>query len=361
MIFFRRSRLAILLAAAGLTLFAAGLSAETVDPDLAKILGSDAPQARDHALTGRYRDAVVLGQSAKAFDEVALPSAPAVGQTYDSAKRFEATATVQGRVSRTLYVAPSGRSSLEVHANVRDEVAGKGFAPVFECARDACGPSFAVLKYNWNNPATHVLAPGYPNRRVDLIRASFDAVGDVRYSLLKRSENGADAYVAIFTANNTGGTFGDLSAALRDRVESLVEVVEPRAMERRIEMLAANDVGAKLAAEGRVALYAIQFDFDKATLRPESDPQLAEMAKLMQAKLGLRVFVVGHTDNKGGLDYNLDLSRRRAEAVVQALVQRHRIPPTRLMARGLGPLAPLASNAGEDGQARNRRVELVEM
>ena len=63
------------------------------------------------------------------------------------------------------------------------------------------------------------------------------------------------------------------------------------------------------------------------------------MAKLLQAKPGLRAFVVGHTDNKGGLDYNLDLSRRRADAVVQALVQRHRIPANRLMARGLGPLA----------------------
>jgi len=356
-----RFRFVALLAVAGAALSSATLTAQTIDPQLAQILGSDAPQARDHALTGRYRDAFVLGQSVKAFDEVALPSAPAVGESYDNAKRFGETVTAQGRVTRTLYVTPTGRSSLEVHTNLRDEVAGKGFTPVFECARDACGPSFAVLKYRWDNAATHVLAPGYPNRRVDLIRASFDGVGDVRYTLLKRSENGADTYVAIYTAANTGGTFGDLSTALRDRVETLVEVVEPRALERRIETLAANDVAAKLAAEGRVALYAIQFDFDKATLKAESDPQLAEMAKLLLAKPQLRAFVVGHTDNKGGLDYNLDLSRRRAEAVVQALVQRHRVPASRLMARGLGPLAPLASNAAEDGQARNRRVELVEM
>lgn len=352
---------AALIAIAGAVLGPASLSAQTVDPQLAQILGSDAPQARDHALTGRYKDAFILTQSVKAFDEIALPSAPAVGQTWDDKKHFGATVTAQGRVTRTIYVTPTGRSSLEVHANHRDALVDKGFAPAFECARDACGPSFAVLKYNWNNAATHVLAPGYPSRRVDVVKASFDAVGDVRYSLLKRVDNGAETYAAIYTAANTGGTFGNLSDALRDRVETLIEIVEPRAMERRIETLAANEVGAKLAAEGRVALYAIQFDFDKATLKPESDPQLAEMAKLMQAKPQLRAFVVGHTDNKGGLEYNLDLSRRRAEAVVQALVQRHRIPASRLMGRGLGPLAPLASNGAEDGQARNRRVELVEM
>lgn len=354
-------RCAALITVAGAALNPASLLAQTPDAQLAQVLSSDAPQARDHPLTGRYRDAFVLAQSVKAFDEIALPSAPAVGQTYDDRKRFEATVTAQGRVTRTLYVTPTGRSSLEVHANHRDALADKGFAPVFECARDACGPSFAVLKYRWSNAATHVLAPGYPSRRVDVVKASFDAAGDVRYSLLKRVDNGAETYAAVYTAINTGGTFGDVSAALRDRVQTLIEIVEPRAMERRIETLAANEVGAKLAAEGRVALYAIQFDFDKATLRPESDPQLAEMAKLMQSKPQLRAFVVGHTDNKGGLDYNLDLSRRRAEAVVQALVQRHRISANRLMARGLGPLAPLAANGSEDGQARNRRVELVEM
>jgi outer membrane protein OmpA-like peptidoglycan-associated protein len=70
--------------------------------------------------------------------------------------------------------------------------------------------------------------------------------------------------------------------------------------------------------------------------------------------------VVGHTDNIGALDYNIDLSRRRAEAVVVALTSQHGVARDRLRPSGVGPLAPAATNATEGGRALNRRVELVE-
>jgi len=69
--------------------------------------------------------------------------------------------------------------------------------------------------------------------------------------------------------------------------------------------------------------------------------------------------VVGHTDNQGELAYNESLSGRRAAAVVEALVSTHGIAPARLQSRGVGPLAPVASNATAAGQALNRRVEIV--
>ena len=70
--------------------------------------------------------------------------------------------------------------------------------------------------------------------------------------------------------------------------------------------------------------------------------------------------IIGHTDNKGTLDYNLGLSGRRADAVVKALAAKYGIDAKRLTSRGLGPLAPIASNRSEEGQAKNRRVEMVE-
>jgi outer membrane protein OmpA-like peptidoglycan-associated protein len=106
--------------------------------------------------------------------------------------------------------------------------------------------------------------------------------------------------------------------------------------------------------------YGIEFDFDKAAIKPESEPQLAEMAKYLQANPKTQVFVIGHTDNKGTLDYNLGLSGRRADAVVQALAGKHKIDPKRMAPRGLGPLAPVATNRTDEGRAKNRRVELVE-
>jgi len=74
----------------------------------------------------------------------------------------------------------------------------------------------------------------------------------------------------------------------------------------------------------------------------------------------LKIFIVGHSDNKGSLDYNTDLSQRRANAVVNELVNSHGINSSRVTAKGLGFLAPVASNKTEEGRAKNRRVELVE-
>jgi OmpA-OmpF porin, OOP family len=330
------------------------------NPQYLAEMGRDLPGASDPPLTGRYEGSFLLAQTAKAFDEIELPSGAAEGPTYSDKKRFTATVTVSGRVLRSLYVAPPGRSTLEIATNYRDALAAKGFEPVFECARQACGESFKILKYRWDFPASHVVPDNLPPRRGPIVKAMFNGGTDIRYALMKRSDSAGDTLAAVFVGLNQGGTFGDVSASLEGRPGVLVEIVEPRAMERRIVTVSASEIGTKLAAEGRVAFYGIFFDFDKAEIKPQSDPQLAEMAKFLKEKPQARVFVVGHTDAKGSLDYNLSLSQRRAEAVAKALATRYAIDPKRFTARGLGPLAPLGSNRTEEGQARNRRVELVE-
>ena len=118
-------------------------------------------------------------------------------------------------------------------------------------------------------------------------------------------------------------------------------------------------MNAALGRDGRIVLYNILFDFDKADIKPESKPQLEEIARLLQASPNLRLHVVGHTDNVGQLAYNMDLSRRRSQSVVQALVQANGIAAARLTGHGVGPLAPVAPNTDDAGRARNRRTELV--
>lgn len=102
----------------------------------------------------------------------------------------------------------------------------------------------------------------------------------------------------------------------------------------------------------------VHFDLGRAELRPEAGPLLDQIAAVLLAHPELaRVEVQGHTDDQGGLDANLALSRARADAVLAALVQRG-VPPERLQAQGFGPLRPLAAGTSEDARARNRRVEL---
>ncbi len=111
---------------------------------------------------------------------------------------------------------------------------------------------------------------------------------------------------------------------------------------------------------GKVALYGLYFDTDKDAIKPESQPTLAEIAKLLNSQPALRLRVVGHTDNQGKTDYNLDLSRRRAASVQRELSGKYSVSAGRLDTFGCGAHSPIASNEVEDGRAKNRRVELVQ-
>ncbi len=135
-------------------------------------------------------------------------------------------------------------------------------------------------------------------------------------------------------------------------------IVEKAAMRQDVTANAdawRNDI----ASAGRAVVYGILFDTDNATLKPESDGVLREIAALLAKDPALNLLVVGHTDMTGELAHNMKLSEERAAAVVAALVGRHGVAAGRLKGYGVGPLAPVASNDGEDGRAKNRRVELV--
>ena len=159
-------------------------------------------------------------------------------------------------------------------------------------------------------------------------------------------QGGRQIYASVLVSTNNADIFIQ------------VVVVEVGEMEDR--MIDAAQMAASISESGHIALYGIHFDFDEATIREESAASLAEIARLLSDNPALQVVVVGHTDNQGALEYNLDLSQRRADAVVQALVGSYGIDAGRLSSAGVAYLAPVASNASEAGRALNRRVELVE-
>ncbi|MGA2587465.1 MAG: OmpA family protein [Candidatus Aminicenantales bacterium] len=135
-------------------------------------------------------------------------------------------------------------------------------------------------------------------------------------------------------------------------------IIEKKEMEQAIVTDAAA-FSTDLKATGHAAVYGINFDTGKSAIKSESAQAIGEIAKLLQADPGLKIHVVGHTDNVGGVDGNIKLSQDRAEAVLQALVRDHGIAPDRLRSYGCGQFAPVASNDTEEGRAKNRRVELV--
>ena len=149
------------------------------------------------------------------------------------------------------------------------------------------------------------------------------------------------------------------SAGSREQCEGVQHrIVRVAAMEQGV-VVSADQIRKSLAEAGKVAFYGIYFDTDKATLKAESEPTLAEMAKFLKTNASTRVFIVGHTDMQGSVERNQKLSQERAAAVVAALASKHGIAKERMAADGVGPLAPVAANDGEAGRARNRRVEMV--
>jgi outer membrane protein OmpA-like peptidoglycan-associated protein len=114
-----------------------------------------------------------------------------------------------------------------------------------------------------------------------------------------------------------------------------------------------------LAEKKPVEIYGIYFDFASATIRPESEAVLSEIADILERNPDWTLNVDGHTDNIGGLAFNQQLSEQRAAAVKDALVTRYQIAPNRLLTRGYGLTRPVESNDTLAGRARNRRVELL--
>jgi outer membrane protein OmpA-like peptidoglycan-associated protein len=115
----------------------------------------------------------------------------------------------------------------------------------------------------------------------------------------------------------------------------------------------------QLKEKKKVDIYGIYFDFASDRLKPESAPVLLEIAGVLKDNPNWDLTVSGHTDNVGGDNYNLDLSKRRAAAVKQALVTQYHIAPDRLSTDGFGATRPVDTNDTLAGRARNRRVELT--
>jgi OmpA-OmpF porin, OOP family len=128
------------------------------------------------------------------------------------------------------------------------------------------------------------------------------------------------------------------------------------------QVMTANADGwaQQINQSGRVSVYGINFDTGKSTIRPDSEPALNEVVKLLQANSSWAMVVAGHTDNVGAQATNLSLSRDRAQSVI-AWLSAHGVAAARLVPAGFGDSRPVAENSDEAGRQKNRRVDLVKL
>lgn len=236
-------------------------------------------------------------------------------------------------------------------------------------------PGYRIQRYDEKDFDAH----SFRNAKLDEIKVE-GHVYEIRYSLKTGAKEPSRAQVLRNYENavtKIGGTIlksdydgSSFMKVVQDGKEIWVHVdayitsefalwiIEKAAMNQEI-VANAEAFSQDIRTTGHAAVYGIYFDSGKSEVKSASEVALAEIGKLMKGDSGLKVLVVGHTDNVGGIESNMKLSQARADAVVQALVGRHGIAAARLKAYGVGQLAPVASNETEEGRSRNRRVELV--
>ena len=114
----------------------------------------------------------------------------------------------------------------------------------------------------------------------------------------------------------------------------------------------------RIAVGNSVTLNNLYFDYDSDEILQNSNAEIERLALFLKRNKQVHIEIVGHTDNQGSASYNLDLSRRRAAALLNALIKKG-IAADRLTSRGMGSQSPVATNNTEEGRAQNRRVEIL--
>lgn len=275
----------------------------------------------DHPLIQAYEGSTIRRKSVTEFDEYAAFTG------MDATGKEPTSLALEGKITKILYTAPKNRSVLEVFRNYEAAMLAAGAEVIYTCnqKRKECVERYA-------GPTLQKLSDIHSISNLD-----------GRYLLAQIQQEQQIAYVAI--------AVGPAS--------STIHVIEVRDMETGKVTLDASALGKGLDNQGYVVVEGIFFDTDKDTLKEQSTEALQQVAALLKERSDLTLYVVGHTDNQGALNYNLGLSQRRAAAVVRHLVEQYAIAADRLSGHGVGPLAPATSNANEVGRAKNRRVVIV--
>ena len=297
----------------------------------AALAAKDIKGSADHPLVSRYEGAGIVRYSQEKFDEYTVLLGKPKGREPGEHQ------VVEGRVTKIRYEIDKERTTLEVFKNYEQALSEAGFDTLFSCKNKECGGrdfGLVVIPYDG------IMSDNY---------------NDQRFIAAKLIRPEGTAYVSLYVvkAYNIGGP-------KQNNIYVQLNIIETTEMETGMVTVDAEAIGKGIDAEGHIAIYGIYFDSGSDKVKPESDEAIGEIAKLMKARPDLNLLVVGHTDNQGKLDYNMDLSKRRAASVVKALTEAHGIDAARLTPAGVGFLAPVASNRGDGGRAQNRRVELVE-
>lgn len=288
-------------------------------------------------------NAVATFQDAGAPDTLSIASGPWANGAVPSI-------VAEGTVVQSAWkIAVAGLTTLQILQPLRDQLVAAGYEVIYTCVDDACGGfdfRFAI----------DVLPP--PKMQVNL--------GDYRYwagvretdagpehTVLLISQAANAAYVQIDRVSHTGD-LGRVSS----RGTAVSSAVQPPPSSSTATE-APDDMVSALTTIGRAVLDDLSFVPGSSDLADGPYASLDRLATFLRDNPDLQIALVGHTDSAGSLEGNINLSKRRARAVRQRLINSYNIPASQLAAEGMGYLSPVGSNLTEAGRDANRRVEAI--
>lgn len=295
-------------------------------PELTDKTISDEDRAQDSPLLSRYPGAKLERRRTVGYEKVTLPASPLKGSkpfTYD---KLEVLGDMMQHNYKVWTV-----STLKIYENYKSALEKAGFDLLVDCQLEDCGnrdqaKQLGSLLAITGNVYNHYHKP--------------------YYLLAQRDTPNGPAYAAIFMGSYESST--DVHQIIVQTTEAQTDLIT----------INADDLYDEIEQAGKALIYGIYFDTDKAAIKDESAPALQAITELLDKHAGLKLYVVGHTDDTGSVQHNQSLSSARAKAVVDRLIQSG-IAATRLSPVGVGPHAPQGSNDNEAGRTLNRRVELV--
>lgn len=298
---------------------------------------TDKSGCQDHPVITRYPGAVIEYCDTRNYSEFAIATGPEVGY-----RTINDWVKVAGKHTRIYYSLKGDKIVSDVYQNYLTALKKSEFILLTNKMHQERNVSKEVGGNAWLG--TFYRANPFPTNVGIKINMGSGTMGGTFFIAAQKG----NVYIAV-----SGSRYSDNETVV------LLDVIEMEEMEDNLITVNADFIADKLFKEGKVALQGILFDHNKATIKKESKPLLEEIAKFLKTNPTVVIFVVGHTDMTGEVQYNIDLSNQRAKAVSDYLINNHQIASSRLLPYGVGPLAPIDNNTSETGKAKNRRVELV--
>ncbi len=294
----------------------------------------DIANARDHALISRYKGAYITEYDVADFIRTSLPINPVNQYKTRPEKDF---ISANGKGTFISYRTQKGVSQYQVLKNYESALKKAGIDILFQCTGSKeCGENmreFSTL-----------------GKYIDGDRIRHDCGSNSSSYITARIKTAENRNTYLFYCINAEPSMQITQA-----------IIEEKSIQTNLVLVSADEMKKSVREKGKIAIYGIHFNTDSAKIKPESEASLKEIARFLSENPEIKLYIVGHTDNQGKEKYNMSLSQKRGESVIQALTKKFGISKNRLQARGVGPLVPVSSNRENTGKELNRRVELVEM